>query len=93
MSIHIWKNVFDKISDERKDIFYDQRFAKVYQESLYKEHKILAAVCKFDNNNIIYPFVKRNLATNKKLSIGTVSDLTGMWGHNYYISENNSKGI
>ena len=85
----LWEIYFESLPSESKDIFYSPKLAKLYEETIYLGHKILCAIAIFDNNFIMYPFVKRNISTlvGKELP-GEFYDATSIYGRGGCVSTN-----
>lgn len=76
----LWKNLYNKIPNSKKDIFFSSEFLCSCQKTLYKDHKIKAAIYSFDNKIILYPFVKREFVLDKFTKFYDITCIYGRGG-------------
>tara|TARA_Y100000590_G_C15687983_1_gene1002348 strand:+ start:379 stop:1425 length:1047 start_codon:yes stop_codon:yes gene_type:complete len=74
-----WAYYYNELDSKSCDIFYNQNFGKVYQQSIYQKYKIKCAAFECDSGVAIYPFVLRDLIINDEIKI---NDITGYYGRN-----------
>ena len=68
-----WAHYYNELDSKSCDIFYNQNFGKVYQQSIYQKYKIKCAAFECDSGVAIYPFVLRDLIINDEIKINDIT--------------------
>lgn len=76
-----WAALFERLPYDQQDVFYTSSFARLCQESLNKHDEVLCAAMTGQNEVILYPFVKRDLASLTGVSsFDGLCDITSLYG-------------
>lgn len=76
-----WGAMFEALGLESQDVFYAPDFARLCQETLYPEDEVRCAVQTTGNGVLMYPFVRRSVATLLDSPIAeNLYDTTSLYG-------------
>lgn len=76
-----WDTLFESLPLDQQDIFYSPSFARLCKNTLNREDEVLCATMTSGADVLLYPFVKRNLASLTGFPSYTgLYDITGLYG-------------
>jgi hypothetical protein len=76
-----WAELFERLPDCRRDVFYSPAFAAVCQDTLNRDDEVCCAALTGDAEVILYPFVRRNIGRLTGLSeLAGLCDIISLYG-------------
>ncbi|HVE12001.1 MAG TPA: GNAT family N-acetyltransferase [Elusimicrobiota bacterium] len=76
-----WAGLFERLPDERKDVFYAPEYARLAADHLHKDGTPLCAALETEAGFVLYPFLQREL---KDLLAGSGVESAGRDTHGLY---------
>lgn len=77
-----WQDAFDRLPEDRQDVFYGPGFARLCAATINRHHKIRCAVAETAAGPILYPFALRDLRLVAGPDGEGLSDMVGLYGRN-----------
>ena len=77
-----WDEAFQRLPAERRDVFHTASYARLCQNTLNRNDKVLCAISNTESDVILYPFAIRNLEGLIGSRGAGLRDMVGLYGRN-----------